>query len=198
MRIGVLALQGDFAKHMEVLRTLGIEACEVRKPQDLESCQGLIIPGGESTVMLRQIDFIQMRAPLLRFAQDKPLLGTCAGLILMSKNIQHSSLQPLQLLNIEVERNAFGRQIESFQASVSIEFMPGQSKVFPAFFIRAPRIRNCGQEIKVLAKLNEEPILVQQGHHLGTSFHPELTADPQVHQYFIELVKSCSNTISEK
>lgn len=188
MRIGVLALQGDFAKHVEVLRSLGVEVQEVRKPQDLELCDGLIIPGGESTVMLRQMEFIQMRQPLLTFAQQKPLFGTCAGLILMSQNIQSSPLQPLKLLDVEVERNAFGRQVESFQAFVSLEFMPGHSKTFPAFFIRAPRIRKCGQDVQVLARLENEPILVRQGHHLGASFHPELTADPQVHQYFIEMV----------
>jgi pyridoxal 5'-phosphate synthase pdxT subunit len=189
MRIGVLALQGDFAKHVEVLRSLGVEVQEVRKPQDLENCQGLIIPGGESTVMLRQIEFIDMRETLLTFAQQKPLFGTCAGLILMSQHIQESPLKPLQLLDVEVERNAFGRQVESFQAFISLELMPGHSKTFPAFFIRAPRIRKCGKEVQVLAKLEDEPILIRQGHHLGATFHPELTADPQVHQYFIEMVR---------
>lgn len=192
MRIGVLALQGDFAKHIEVLRSLGVEVKEVRKPQDLVNCQGLIIPGGESTVMLRQMEFIQMRQPLLAFAQEKPLFGTCAGLILMSQDIQSSPLRPLRLLDVEVERNAFGRQIESFQAFVSLELMPGHSKTFPAFFIRAPRIRKWGKEIQILAKLEDEPILIRQGHHLGASFHPELTADPQVHQYFIEMVRLCN------
>jgi 5'-phosphate synthase pdxT subunit len=195
MRIGVLALQGDFAKHIEVLRSLGIEVQEVRKPQDLKECQGLIIPGGESTVMLRQIEFIQMRQPLLAFAKEKPLFGTCAGLILMSQNVQSSPLQPFRLLDVEVERNAFGRQVESFQAFISLELVPGQSKTFPAFFIRAPRIRRYGEEVQVLAKLNGEAILVRQGHHLGASFHPELTADPQVHQYFIEMVKSSLESI---
>lgn len=189
MRIGVLALQGDFAKHIEVLLSLGIEVQEVRRSQDLENCEGLIIPGGESTVMLRQIDFIQMRDALLTFAQQKPLFGTCAGLILMSQDIQSSPLQPLKLLDLEVERNAFGRQVESFQTFISLELTPEHPKVFPAFFIRAPRIRQWGKEVKVLANLEGEPILVQQGHHLGASFHPELTGDPRVHEYFIEMVR---------
>lgn len=197
MRIGVLALQGDFSKHIEVLRSLGVEVQEVRKPQDLENCQGLIIPGGESTVMLRQLDFIQMRHALLAFAQQKPLFGTCAGLILMSQQVQDFPLQPLKLFDIEVERNAFGRQVESFQAFISLEFMPGHSKTFPAFFIRAPRIKKCGKDVQILGEFEGEPVLVRQGHHLGASFHPELTADPQVHQYFIDLVRQVHSSIQD-
>lgn len=189
MRIGVLALQGDFSKHVEVLRSLGVEVQEVRKPQDLVYCDGLIIPGGESTVITRQLDFIGLREPLLKFASQKPLFGTCAGLILMSQQIEASPLKPLQLLDVTIERNAFGRQIESFQAFVSLEFTPGHSKTFPAFFIRAPRIRKCGKGVQVLATINGEPILVRQGNHLGATFHPELTSDPQVHQYFIEMIR---------
>lgn len=188
MRIGVLALQGDFSKHAEVLSSLGVEVQEVRKPAELNTCNGLIIPGGESTVILRQMEAIDMRQALLTFAKDKPVFGTCAGLILMSQKIQSSSLQPLQLLDVEIERNAFGRQIESFQAFISLELAPGHSKTFSAFFIRAPRIKQCGREVQVLARFKGEPILVQQGHHLGAAFHPELTADPQVHQYFLEII----------
>ncbi len=189
MRIGVLALQGDFAKHIEVLRSLGVEVQEVRKPEDLINCEGLIIPGGESTVIMRQLDRIGLRDALVKFAAQKPLFGTCAGLILMSKHVEGSSVQPLELLNITIERNAFGRQVESFQAFVSLEFSPEHSKTFPAFFIRAPRIRQYEKSVQVLATFEGEPILVRQGHHLGASFHPELTADPQVHQYFIEMIR---------
>lgn len=194
MLIGVLALQGDFSKHVDVLRSLGVEVQEVRKPQDLENCQGLIIPGGESTVMLRLIEFIGMRQPLLDFAEQKPLFGTCAGLILMSKSIQSSPFLPLKLLDVEVERNAFGRQVNSFQSFISLElkaekFKPKHSKIFSAFFIRAPRIKKWGKEVEVLARFEGEPILVRQGHHLGASFHPELTPDPEVHRYFIEMVR---------
>lgn len=189
MRIGVLALQGDFAKHIEVLRSLGVEVQEVRKAQDLEGCQGLIIPGGESTVMLRQLDFIHMRKELLNFAQQKPVFGTCAGLILMSQQVESFPLTPLKLLDVIVERNAFGRQIESFHAFISLDLAPGHTKAFPAFFIRAPRIRQWGKEVQILATLEGEPVLVQQGHHLGASFHPELTDNPQVHQYFIKIIQ---------
>ncbi len=186
MRIGVLALQGDFARHAEVLVSLGVEVQEVRKPQELLRCDGLIIPGGESTVIMRQIDFIGLREPLLTFAKKKPIFGTCAGLILMSKTIQSSPLKPLQLLDIEIERNAYGRQIESFQSSILLNLSSGHPKIFPAFFIRAPRIRTCSNQVEVLAELNGEPILIRQGHHLGATFHPELTSDPLVHQYFVK------------
>jgi 5'-phosphate synthase pdxT subunit len=193
MRIGVLALQGDFAKHAEVLSSLGVQVQEIRKPHELDDCQGLIIPGGESTVMLRQIEFIKMREALLLFAKKHPIFGTCAGLIIMSQTIQSSSFEPFKLLNIEVERNAFGRQLESFQSFVTLELTAGHLKRFPAFFIRAPRIRKWGDEVHILAKLENEPILVRHGHHLGASFHPELTADPQIHLYFIEMVRSKAN-----
>ena len=192
MRIGVLALQGDFAKHALVLQSIGVEVQQVRTPEDLSLCQGLIIPGGESTVMLRQIDFIKLRAPLLAFAQTKPLFGTCAGLILMSQSVQGSSLEPLHLLDVEVERNAYGRQVESFEAFISLDLKKNHTKAFPAFFIRAPRIRSYGAGVEVLASHEGEAVLVRQGHHLGASFHPELTDNPQVHHYFIEIVKEVS------
>ena len=200
IKIGVLALQGDFNQHGEVLRSLGVSVQEVRKPKDLECCRGLIIPGGESTAMLKQIEFIQMRDPLLAFAKERPLFGTCAGLILMSRNIRSSlsqSLQkvqpsqplpPLELLDIEVERNAFGRQADSFQTSVFLELLPGDRQQFPAIFIRAPRIREWGDKVEVLASFNDEPILVRQGNHLGASFHPELTSNSYVHQFFVEVI----------
>lgn len=192
MRIGVLALQGDFSKHAEVLRSLGVEVQEVRKPEELAVCDGLIIPGGESTVMLKQMQFIDMPKHLIAFAKRKPVFGTCAGLILMSQKVEESPLQPLQLLDVTIERNAFGRQVESFHAFISLEWAPEHVKVFPAFFIRAPRIRAHGSPVRVLATFEEEPVLIQQGHHLGASFHPELTADPIIHQYFIDLIKNQS------
>lgn len=190
MRVGVLALQGDFSKHAEVLRLLGVEVVEVRKPADLDLCDGLIIPGGESTVIMRQLDFIGMRQSLIEFARRKSVFGTCAGLIVMSQQVQDSSINPLSLLDITIERNAFGRQVESFQASISLEFIEGHRKVFPAFFIRAPRIRSQGNDVEVLAVFENEPVLVRQGRHLGASFHPELTADPAVHRYFLDMIGS--------
>jgi len=196
MRIGVLALQGDFAKHGEVLQSLGVDVQEVRKPQHLRHCQGLIIPGGESTVMLQRLEFIDMREPLAVFARQKPLFGTCAGLILMAKEVDTLPLLPLQLIDVMIERNAFGRQVESFQAFIALELIPGVIQRFSAFFIRAPRIKKCGKNVRVLAKFEEEPILVRQGDYLGASFHPELTANPQVHRYFLEMVRERENMSS--
>lgn len=189
--IGVLALQGDFSKHSEMLRSIGVEVVEVRKPQDLDQCDGLIIPGGESTVMLRQLDFIGMREKLQKFAEEKPLFGTCAGLILMSDQVQSSSLKPLNLLDIQVERNAFGRQVDSFQTFVELRLDSEYKhpKLFNAYFIRAPRIRANGPHVQVLASYDNEAILVRQGHHLGASFHPELTSDPAIHLYFVEMIR---------
>lgn len=188
VRVGVLALQGDFAKHMEVLHNLKVEAIEVRKLEDLKSCEGLIIPGGESTVIIRQLDLLRMRESILEFAKSKPIFGTCAGLIVMSKHIQGSSMHSLQLLDVEVERNAYGRQIASFQAIISLNFL-GKECDANGFFIRAPRIKSCGNDVDVLAKYEGEPVLVKQGFHLGATFHPELTTDSRIHQYFICLVK---------
>lgn len=194
IKIGVLALQGDFAKHIDVLRSMGVEVIEVRKPEDLSNCMGLIIPGGESTVMLRQIDFIKLKQPLLEFAQQRPVFGTCAGLILMSSQIQASSMQPLGLLDVAVERNAFGRQIESFTTSLELNLESEKMKRADAFFIRAPRIRQVGPAVKILASFEQEAVLVQQGFHLGASFHPELTQDSTIHRYFLEMIRKQSET----
>lgn len=188
LTIGVLALQGAFAKHAEMLRKLGADVIEVRKPEDLDRCDGLIIPGGESTTIMRQIRFIQLEDRLRSFSQEKPIFGTCAGLILISKEIIGNAIKPFGLIDISVERNAFGRQADSFtqEVFVTTETKP---KPYRAFFIRAPRIRSVSPGVKVLASLDEEPILVQQGRHLGATFHPELTDDPAIHAYFLRLCK---------
>jgi len=186
--IGVLALQGDFAKHIVTLQSLGIETKEVRKPEDLDDCSALIIPGGESTVISRRIDFIQMRKTLARFAETKPLFGTCAGLILMAHEVESAPFEPLKLLDIKVERNAYGRQVESFQAPIELNLEAGHPKFFRAVFIRAPVIRVSGPGVEVLATHNGAPVLVRQGRHLGATFHPELTSDPVIHRYFLSTV----------
>lgn len=187
--IGVLALQGAFAKHAEVLRALGAKVIEVRKPDDLLLCDGLIIPGGESTTMMKQIEFIDLKHPLEQFAAKKPVFGTCAGLIMMSKSILSDKMQPFHLLDVDVERNAFGRQADSFQTTLEIRLKSNQTKTVPAVFIRAPRIRHVDDNVTVLAKWQDEPVLVQQGFHLGSTFHPELTPDSTIHSYFLSLVK---------
>lgn len=188
--IGVLALQGAFAKHAEVFLALGAKVVEVRKPADLLACDALVIPGGESTTMMKQIDFIELRKPFLEFSAQKPVFGTCAGLILMSQKIIGDKMQPFQLLEIDVERNAFGRQAESFHTNLEIHLKPGHSKEIPALFIRAPRIRHVSDNVTVLANCQGEPVLVRQGLHLGATFHPELTADRTIHAYFLSLVKA--------
>ena len=194
MTIGVLALQGDFAKHIEMLAQLGVHNMEVKKPEDLDQCDGLIIPGGESTVILRQMNFIKLNEKLVEFGSKKPIFGTCAGLILMSKEIISSEMLPFGFLDIKVERNAFGRQVESFKANVQVHLnAKKQAASFPAIFIRAPKIRSCDPAVEVLAEYNGEPILIKQGHHLGASFHPELTADTSIHRYFLSLVQNQKN-----
>ena len=187
--VGVLALQGAFAKHVEMLKGMGVEPIEVRKPEQLEKCDALIIPGGESTTMVRQIHFINLVHALREFAEKKPVFGTCAGLILMSKEVVSGGIKPFGLLDVCVERNAFGRQTESFGIEIQLEFDPSKPQPFHAVFIRAPRIRECSPNVKVLASYDKEPILVQQGMHLGVTFHPELTGDTAIHDYFIEMVK---------
>lgn len=186
MLIGILALQGDFAKHEAVIRRLGVNTIQVRTPNELRQCQGLIIPGGESTTLFRQVDFIQLRDPLIDFAGKKAVFGTCAGLILMANKIQFSPFSPLGLLDITIERNAFGRQIESFEAPVYLQL--DDPIDFPAFFIRAPQICTWGPDVKVLGEYEGKPVLVRQGKHLGACFHPELTLNTQVHEYFLNLV----------
>jgi 5'-phosphate synthase pdxT subunit len=189
-KIGILALQGAFAKHKEIVERLGARAILVRKPEELDECDGLIIPGGESTAIFYHLNFIEMLPALRRFAAQKPLFGTCAGLILMSRSvIGTASLQPLALLDIAVERNAFGRQSESFSCPIDVTLPKKGGHKLPALFIRAPRIKEVGADVKVLSKLNGEAILVQQGHHLGASFHPELSGDSYIHSYFLSLIK---------
>jgi 5'-phosphate synthase pdxT subunit len=187
--VGVLALQGAFAKHIEMLRSLGVETIEVRKPSDLHKCHGLIIPGGESTTILRQISYIKLEADLLEFAKTKPLFGTCAGLILMSKKIISDPMTSFGILDTEVERNAFGRQVESFTAEIELHLESKTSKKFRCVFIRAPRIRAYSSNVEVLAEYENEPILVKQGFHLGATFHPELTSDAAVHRYFLKQIE---------
>lgn len=186
--IGVLALQGGFSKHAEMLQSLGVSVIEVRKPADLIACDALVIPGGESTTMMKQIKFIDFGNVFLDFCRYKPVFGTCAGLILMSQTTVNDIMEPFKLLDIDVERNAYGRQAQSFQTELDIQLKPCQSKQIPAIFIRAPRIKRVGDQVKVLASINLEPVLVRQGFHLGATFHPELTADQTVHAYFLSLV----------
>jgi 5'-phosphate synthase pdxT subunit len=193
MKIGVLALQGAFIEHEQMLQRLGVEAVEVRLPKDLEGCAGVIIPGGESTTIGKLAVQYNLIEPLRAMAQSgKPLWGTCAGLIFMAKDVQRD--QPLLgLMDVTVQRNAFGRQVDSFEANLSIKGVDGD-KLFHAIFIRAPLIESVGDGVDVLARVekdNQEVIVAaQQGNLLVTSFHPELSNDDRFHRYFVRMAES--------
>ena len=177
MRIGVLAVQGAFREHAAMLRRLGAEVVEVRKPEHLEGLDGLVIPGGESTAIGRLIRLYGLEEAIRRFSA--PVFGTCAGMILLDRN-------HLGLVDLEVERNAYGRQVASFEADLELA---GENEPLRGVFIRAPRVRETGPEVEVLAELDGEPVLLRQGRFLVASFHPELTDDPRVHERFLELVR---------
>ncbi len=186
MKIGVLALQGDFEEHCVVLRNLGVEPVEVRLPQDLCELDGLIIPGGESTTIGKLANWYGLFDELKRFAERKPIWGTCCGLVFMAKDVGLD--QPiLGIMDTEVERNAFGRQVDSFEEDLDIEGIDGGS--FHGIFIRAPIIKEVGPEVRILCRLADGRIVaVRQGKHVATSFHPELTPDDRLHRYFVEIV----------
>lgn len=188
MVVGVLALQGDFEKHFEMLKSLKVAVRDVRRPSQLEECHGLIIPGGESTVMMKQMEFINFKASLIEFAQRKPIFGTCAGLILIAQEIVSSPMQPLGLIDVVVERNAFGTQVNSFSTEIQVQLE--HSQTLPAIFIRAPRIRHCQVAVKILGSYQNEAVLVRQGHHLGATFHPELTGDDSIHRFFLSMISA--------
>jgi pyridoxal 5'-phosphate synthase pdxT subunit len=187
-RVGILALQGDFAAHEAVLRRVRAIPLLIREACQFDEIDGLIIPGGESTSMLKLIHCENMMEALAAFVQKKPVLGTCAGAILLAKTVIHPAQESLGAMDMVVERNAYGRQNESCIAE--IETTPdfktriGKSKL-EAVFIRAPIIRSVGPQVKVLARYNKDPVLVEQGRHMAATFHPELTASESIHAFFI-------------
>jgi len=190
VRIGVLALQGDFALHSQALERLEVDAVEVRKPEALADLDGLILPGGESTTLLRLIDEWRFVPALEKFhATGKPVFGTCAGLILLAREVLHPVQPSLGLIDVAVERNAYGRQRESFEARGSIT-LAGRAIPVDMVFIRAPRIRRVGPEVETLATHAGAPVLARQGTVLVATFHPELTDDLTVHRYFCDLVRT--------
>ena len=191
MKIGVLALQGAFIEHIHKLRQLGIQAVEVRLPQDMPGLDGLIIPGGESTTIGKLMVSYDLVEPIRSFAARNAVWGTCAGMILMAKEVGRD--QPvLGLMDIAVERNAFGRQIDSFEADLPVEVLnEGRTKPFPAIFIRAPRLVEARPPAQVIARLVDgTAVAATAGRLLATSFHPELSRDLRFHEYFLELVRS--------
>lgn len=184
-KIGVLALQGDFEKHEKALARAGAEPVEVRSAADLDQVDGLVIPGGESTTMLKLLEQEQMLDPLRDFGARRPIFGTCAGAILLASEVLNPHQRSLGLLDIDVERNAYGRQLDSRIARLNPEGLDGDLE---AVFIRAPIIRRVGDQVKVLASYQGDPVLVEQGSHLVATFHPELTDDPRIHRMFLEKV----------
>lgn len=185
MKIGVLAIQGDFAAHARMLARLGVDRVEVRRADDLEGLDGLIMPGGESTTMLKVLKEENLEEPIKNFARSgKPVFGTCAGAILLAREAHNPDQPSLGLIDIAVERNAYGRQVDSFigEAETSLEGEP-----LEAVFIRAPRIRRAGPNVTVLANVAGEPVLVREGNILAATFHPELSDDERSHRFFIEM-----------
>ncbi len=190
-RIGVLALQGDFERHRAALESLGLEVREVRRAEDLDGIAALFMPGGESTTMLRAMASNDLRAPLEAFVRSQPVLGTCAGVILLAKQVEGPlPAPPLGVLDVVVERNGYGRQVDSFTESFDA---PVVGAAFPGVFIRAPRIRSVGAGVEVIAwrpgpNGSGEPIGVRSGRAVGLCFHPELTADRRFHLWFLREV----------
>jgi 5'-phosphate synthase pdxT subunit len=186
MKIGVLAIQGDFAAHARALSRSGVEAVEVRRSDQLASIDGLIIPGGESTTMLKVMREEQMIDPIRDFAHaGKAIFGTCAGAIMLASEVRNPQQQSLGLMDISVERNSYGRQLDSFVRE--IETALGDEPM-EAVFIRAPRITGIGPGVEVLSTIEGEPVMVRQNNLLAATFHPELTSDNRVHNLFIEMV----------
>jgi pyridoxal 5'-phosphate synthase pdxT subunit len=189
MKIGVLALQGDFARHAEALARQSVEAVEIRKPEQLEGIDGLIIPGGESTTLLKLMDTWGFVPALEKFhAGGKPIFGTCAGLILTAREVTNPAQFSLGFIDVGVERNAYGRQRESF-ATPGTATLDGKTIPLEMVFIRAPRIRRVGESVQTLARHGGEAVMARQGTVLVATFHPELTDDPTVHAYFVSMVR---------
>lgn len=181
--VGVLALQGDFEAHRKAIEAAGGQAVEVRTAGQLANCDGLIIPGGESTTMLKLLEIEKLTEPLRQFAAAKPVFGTCAGAILLATSVSRPAQESLKILDIDVERNAYGRQLDSRVAKIDTEAGPVE-----AVFIRAPKILRAGPETRVLARYHGDPVWVEQGRHMVTTFHPELSSSSAIHRRFLSQI----------
>ncbi|HEY7822065.1 MAG TPA: pyridoxal 5'-phosphate synthase glutaminase subunit PdxT [Acidimicrobiia bacterium] len=185
-RVGVLALQGDVREHMRLLETLGADATSVKTPEQLDSVEGLVIPGGESTTIRKMAGRFGLLEPLRSAAENGlPIYGTCAGMILLGGAVTEGDQPLLGILDVVVKRNAFGRQNESFEADLDIA---GLDTPLHAVFIRAPWIEKVGSEVEILSEVDDHPVMVRQGSILATSFHPELTGDGRIHQMLLDLI----------
>jgi 5'-phosphate synthase pdxT subunit len=180
--VGILALQGDFEAHAKAIGKAGGLAREVRTREEMAECDGLILPGGESSTMLKLLEYENLLEPLRAFGEQKPIYGTCAGAILLAKGVSHPAQTSLGLMDIDVERNGYGRQIDSRIARLDLN----GDGTFEAVFIRAPIIRRAGNDVRVIAKYNGDPVWAEQGRHMVTTFHPELTGDVRLHRRFLE------------
>ena len=180
----MLALQGDFEAHRKALDRAGADPVEVRSASQLANLDGLIIPGGESSTMLKLINEEHLLEPLREFGQNRPVFGTCAGAILLASRVSNPAQESLSLMDIDIERNGYGRQVDSRIARLKVS-----DRDLEAVFIRAPIIKRVGSEAKVLAEYDGNPVLVEQGRHLVSTFHPELTDDPSVHRMFLEKIE---------
>ncbi|OMC77736.1 glutamine amidotransferase subunit PdxT [Viridibacillus sp. FSL H8-0123] len=197
MKIGVLGLQGAVREHVQAIEAAGAVPIVVKNAEQLKELEGLVLPGGESTTMRKLIDRYSMMKPLRQFADDgKPIFGTCAGLILLAKNVIGQQTPHIGVMDVIVERNSFGRQIDSFEIPLSIKNI-GEN--FPAVFIRAPHIVSVGSNVEVLAQCNGRVVLAKDGQFLGCSFHPELTEDQRIMAYFVQMVeKSVLTTLAKR
>jgi 5'-phosphate synthase pdxT subunit len=188
-RVGVLSLQGDFAAHAAALERAGAEPVFVREREQLEDIAGLVIPGGESTTMLKLLRYDGLLGALAEFGRRRPMFGTCAGAILLAAHVLNPEQESLGLMDFEVERNSYGRQIDSrvavLEPEPEFQARAGAGEL-EAVFIRAPRIRRVGGAAKVLARYKGDPVLVEHGQHLAATFHPELSADSRIHKLFLE------------
>ena len=194
MLIGILSLQGDFDRHQSMLRAVGVETCLVREQKALEKLDGLVLPGGESTTMGKLIQRFDLAETLDRRIKGEgmPVFATCAGMILLAQRIEGYRQYSIGALDMTINRNAYGRQIESFEADIRIS-APERRGLPPSIrgvFIRAPRISELGPDIEVLAEFEDSPVLIRRKNILATSFHPELTDDPSIHSFFCQIVES--------
>jgi 5'-phosphate synthase pdxT subunit len=187
--VGVLSIQGDFLEHRQTLQRAGVDAPEIRLPGHLDDIDGLIIPGGESTTIVQLLDIYNFREVLTeKVRSGLPVWGTCAGMIVLADRLTDRRPDPLHLMDIVVSRNAFGRQVDSFEEDIKVRDIDGPP--FRAVFIRAPVVNRLGQDVKVLAELNDgRAVAVRQGHMLATAFHPELTEDDRLHRMFVKIVE---------
>ncbi|MBN2463078.1 MAG: pyridoxal 5'-phosphate synthase glutaminase subunit PdxT [Dehalococcoidia bacterium] len=188
MKIGVLALQGAVTEHMQVLSALDTEAIPVRTPSELDGLDALIIPGGESTTISKLLTDYGLMEPIRKLAeQGFPIFGTCAGLVLLARKVPNLETEPIGVMDIEVKRNAFGRQVDSFETNLEIPAL--HDGTFHGIFIRAPIIEKAESGVEVLCQLNNKPVAVRQGKLLACAFHPELTDDLRLHRYFLDVIK---------